>query len=409
MKKTLWLVPVILILALVQAVTTSVTGQDDLAITLNISPRSVKEGETVYITAVVTTDTEGTYTVVLKIDDEVEETKQVTLEAGQNKTVDFEVTGYTAGDYIVDVNGASDFFSVTKSFWGVFPPYLWAIIGAIIGVLVLFIIVLVVLPPGRQKAGAAPKMKGAGRRAPSPAAPTPTPTPTPGPAVSPTAAPTPMPMTTPTAAPAPTPSPTPAPMAAPHAPPTARAIFSVGNLTITPNQVKQGEPVTISAIVYNSGTESGNYSLVLRIGGVVEGINELVVPAGTSQAAVFTVNKDTAGTYYTEVDGLAGTFTVIALVPANFSVSNLVVSPERVKQGDTVMISAVVVNTGEVAGAYSVVLKVKGVAESIEEVSLGPGGSQRVAFEVAKDAPGFYQVDLEGLIGRFVVEMEWNE
>ena len=412
MKKTLWLVPVILILALVQAVTTSVSAQDDVVVTsLTISPQSVKEGETVYITAAVTTDTEGTYTVVLKIDDEVRETKEVTLEADENKTVDFEVTGYTAGDYIVDLNGSQGYFSVTKSFWGVFPPYLWAIIGAIIGVLVLFIIVLVALPPGRQKAGAAPKMKGAGRRAPSPAAPTPTPipTPTPGPAVSPTTAPSPMPMTTPTAAPAPTPFPTPAPMAAPHAPPTARAIFSVGNLTITPNQVKQGEPVTISAIVSNSGAESGNYSLVLRISGVVEGINDLVVPAGTSQAAVFTVNKDTAGTYYAEVDGLAGTFTVIALVPANFSVSNLVVSPERVKQGDTVMISAVVANTGEVAGAYSVVLKVKGVAESIEEVSLGPGGSQRVAFEVAKDAPGFYQVDLEGLTGRFVVEMEWNE
>jgi hypothetical protein len=69
----------------------------------------------------------------------------------------------------------------------------------------------------------------------------------------------------------------------------------------------------------------------------------------------------------------------------------------------------VATNTGEVAGAYSVVLKVQGVAESIEEVSLGPGGSQRVAFTVTKDTPGFYQVDLEGLSGRFVVEMEWNE
>ena len=186
-------------------------------------------------------------------------------------------------------------------------------------------------------------------------------------------------------------------------------MFFVSYLTITPNQVKEGEPITISAVVANSGTESGTYSLVLRIGGVVDGINEMVVPPGTSQSGVFTVTKDTPGTYYADVDGLAGTFTVIALIPASFSVSNLVVAPERVKQGDTIVISAMVVNTGEVSGAYSVVLKVKGAAESIQEVSLGPGESQRVAFEVTKDAPGFHQVDLEGLTGRFVVEMEWNE
>ena len=197
-------------------------------------------------------------------------------------------------------------------------------------------------------------------------------------------------------------------MAAPHAAPTARAVFSVSNLTITPNQVKEGEPVTISAIAANNGTESSKYSVVLRIGGVVEGITELTLAPGASQPTIFTVTKD-AGNYYAELDGLAGTFSVIALIPAHFSVSNLVIAPDRVKQGDSIAVSAVATNTGEVAGAYSVVLKVNGVAESIEEVSLGPGGSQRVAFTVTKDTPGFYQVDLEGLSGRFVVEMEWNE
>jgi len=172
--------------------------------------------------------------------------------------------------------------------------------------------------------------------------------------------------------------------------------------------VKEGEPVTISAIVANNGTESSKYSVVLRIGGVVEGITELTLAPGASQPAIFTVTKD-AGNYYAELDGLAGTFSVIALIPAHFSVGNLIIAPDRVKQGDSITVSAVATNTGEVAGAYSVVLKVKGVAESIEEVSLGPGGSQRVAFTVTKDTPGFYQVDLEGLSGRFVVEMEWNE
>lgn len=410
MKKTLWLAPATLTVALILAVTTSVGAQADIEVTsVTISPDSVKEGETVTITATVTNtgDAPGSHTLVLKIDNEVEATEEIVdLAADGSQTVTFTVAKDVAGDYIVDVNGRPGYFTVTRSFWDVFPPYLWVIVGGIVSVLVLFIIVLAAMPPRKQQAGAVPKTKGTGRRGPLPAAPTPTPTPTPFPTPTPglTATPTPMP----TAAPTPTAFPTPGPMAAPHAAPTARAALSVSNLNITPNQVKEGEPVTISAIVANSGTESSKYSVVLRIGGVVEGITELTLAPGASQPAIFTVTKD-AGNYYAELDGLAGTFSVIALIPAHFSVSNLIIAPDRVKQGDSITVSAVATNTGEVAGAYSVVLKVKGVAESIEEVSLGPGGSQRVAFTVTKDTPGFYQVDLEGLSGRFVVEMEWNE
>lgn len=395
MKKPLWLLSVALMLALVLAITTSVSAQAGLVVSdLTISQDSVKEGETVYITAVVTADTDGTYTLILKINDEVKETRDnVELTAEDPQTVSFTVTGGPPGDYIVDLNGFPGYFTVKTSFWAMFPPYLWAILGAIIGVLILFIIVLAVMPPRKKQAGAVPKATRAGRGGPPPATPMPTPFPTP----------------TPTTAPTPTPFPTPGPMAAPHAAPTARATFSVSNLTITPNQVREGEPVTISAIVTNNGAESGKYSLVLRIGGVVEGITEITLASGTSQLATSTITKDTAGDYYVEIDGLGGTFTVIPLQPAHFTLSNLVIAPERVKQGESITISAVVTNTGEVTGSYSVVLKIKGTVEAIEEVNIGPGGSQRVAFDITKDTPGFYNVDLEGLTGRFVVEMEWNK
>ncbi len=382
MKRTLWLLPVALMLALILATTISASAQSDLVVSdLTISQDSVKEGETVYITAVVTADTDGTYTLILKINDELKETKDVELTAEDPQTVSFTVTGGPPGDYIVDLNGFPGYFTVKTSFWAMFPPYLWAILGAIVGVLILFIIVLAVMPPRKKQAGTVPKATKAGRGGPPPATPMPTPFPTL----------------------------TPGAMAAPHAAPTARATFSVSNLTITPNQVREGEPVTISAIVTNNGAESGKYSLVLRIGGVVEGITEITLASGTSQLATSTITKDTAGDYYIEIDGLGGTFTVIPLQPAHFTLSNLVIAPERVKQGESITISAVVTNTGEVTGSYSVVLKIKGTVEAIEEVNIGPGGSQRVAFDITKDTPGFYNVDLEGLTGRFVVEMEWNK
>ena len=406
MKKALWLAPATLIVALILAVTTSVGAQADIKVTsVTISPDSVKEGETVTITATVknTGDIAGSYDLILKINDEVEDTASaIDVPPDGTQTVTFTVTKDVADDYMVDLNGFPGYFTVTRSFWDVFPAYLWVIIGGIVSVLVLFIIVLATVPPRKQQAGAPPKAKRAARGAP----PAPMPMPTPGPTAMPAPTPGPTPMPTPMATSAQFPMP--GPMAVPQAARAAKAAFSVGNMTITPSQVKEGEPVTISAIVGNNGSESGNYSVVLRIGGVVEGITELTLAPGASQPAIFTVTKD-AGTYHAELDGLAGTFTVIALIPAHFSVSNLIIAPDRVKQGDSITVSGVATNTGEVAGTYSVVLKINGVAESIEEVSLGPGASQRVAFTVTKDTPGFYQVNLEGLTGRFVVEMEWNE
>ena len=102
-------------------------------------------------------------------------------------------------------------------------------------------------------------------------------------------------------------------------------------------------------------------------------------------------------------------FRVLPRRPAAFSISNLSITPDKVKQGESVAISAIVTNTGEVAGNYSVVLRIKGIAESIEEISLAPGKNQRVVFNITKDSAGFYPVALESLTGRFVVEMDWQE
>jgi hypothetical protein len=184
--------------------------------------------------------------------------------------------------------------------------------------------------------------------------------------------------------------------------------FSVSNLTVTPNRVKVGEPVNISLSVSNNGIQSGKYSVVLRIGGVVENIIDLTLPPGASQTASFTAVKDVAGDYYTDIDGLGGFFTVIPLAPPAFTTSNFSVTPERVRQGQPVAISASVTNVGELAGSHTLILRIKGVAESQKEINLPPGKSQDVEFQVIKDTPGFYPISLENWTGKFVVEMDWT-
>ncbi|MCX6010009.1 MAG: hypothetical protein NTW48_08285 [Chloroflexi bacterium] len=420
MRKLTWLLPVISILALVLAATTSVSAAANFEIeNPTISPNPAKEGDIITISCVVknTGSENGTYTLELKITGtltgtQFTDTQEVTLDAGNSQTVTFEVEAGPPDDYVVELGDSSDYFTVTgqTSFWGIFPKGIWIAIVAIIVVLLVLIILLTVMPSRKKQPGAAIKGKKDRQGLPSmqAAMPIPTPIPGPGPTSPQSGYPTAMPTQTPGAFPAPGQFPAPGLMAAPYSQYAGRPIFSVSNLTITPNQVKSGEPITISAIVFNNGSEAGTYSVVLRINGMVENIIDLTLSPGASQSTTFTVIKDAGDDYYAEVDGLGGAFTVIPLVPANFSVSNLVIAPERVKQGGKVTISAIVTNNGELAGNYSMVLKLKGAVESTEEISLGPGENQKVAFGITKNTPGFYNVEVENLTGRFVVEMEWQ-
>ena len=109
------------------------------------------------------------------------------------------------------------------------------------------------------------------------------------------------------------------------------------------------------------------------------------------------------------VCGLSGSFTVVSVVvppaPAAFSVLNLAVSPRlEVEPGETVTITVLVANTGGESGSYTVVLKIDGVKETEERVTIAAGSSQTVTFSVTKDVAGTYSVDVSGLTGSFTVK-----
>ncbi len=95
----------------------------------------------------------------------------------------------------------------------------------------------------------------------------------------------------------------------------APAAFTVGKLIISPAEVDIGQGVTISAIVTNTGGETGTHDVVLKIDGVVEATKEVVVSAGASKKVTFTTAKDVAGSFTVDVNGLSGSFTVKAAPP----------------------------------------------------------------------------------------------
>jgi hypothetical protein len=77
----------------------------------------VKEGGSVTISADVTnTGTiSGSHTITLKIDDEFEDEKTVTLDLDESTSVSFEVSAIEEGSYSVDVNELSGSYKVEKA------------------------------------------------------------------------------------------------------------------------------------------------------------------------------------------------------------------------------------------------------------------------------------------------------
>ncbi|GAI77910.1 unnamed protein product, partial [marine sediment metagenome] len=115
---------------------------------LTIQPLEVQPKEAVTITVLVanTGGTEGSYSVVLKINGVKEAEKSLTVAAGKSQVVSFSVSKEEARTYSVVVDGLSSFFRVVGPVLPptppppapvpvpeVKPPFPWPLVGGIIG------------------------------------------------------------------------------------------------------------------------------------------------------------------------------------------------------------------------------------------------------------------------------------
>lgn len=83
---------------------------------------------------------------------------------------------------------------------------------------------------------------------------------------------------------------------------------------------------------------------------------------------------------------------------ATFEVTDLLIEPEEVYVGETVTVSVLVTNVGNLEGTKTVVFE--GLVS--KDVTLDPGDSARVTFEVTPTEPGTYAVKIDVLEGSFI-------
>jgi hypothetical protein len=89
--------------------------------------------------------------------------------------------------------------------------------------------------------------------------------------------------------------------------------------------------------------------------------------------------------------------------PAEFTLSNLVVSPTTVETGKTVTVSMTVTNVGEEAGSHKAELLVDGSKVNEETVTLEGGESETVEFTGVSGGEGAHTVAVGSLSGSFTV------
>jgi len=94
-------------------------------------------------------------------------------------------------------------------------------------------------------------------------------------------------------------------------PPPLPARFEASNLTINPQQVQLGQPVTISLTITNEGAIEGSFELHLIIDGIVRMVTEITLAGKGSETLTFEVSNLAVGKHQVKIAGLAEQFRVV--------------------------------------------------------------------------------------------------
>ena len=90
--------------------------------------------------------------------------------------------------------------------------------------------------------------------------------------------------------------------------------------------------------------------------------------------------------------------------PAEFVLTSLSIHPEEAGAGETVFITTLINNIGELEGNHAVTLKINEAIEKTREITVAGGKERAVVFATCRVDAGSYLVDVNGLKGSFTVK-----
>jgi hypothetical protein len=184
----------------------------------------------------------------------------------------------------------------------------------------------------------------------------------------------------------------------------AHPSYEVTSLKMTPTKIATGEKVTIEVEVKNTNSETDTYNVPLMVNGVADSRKKITLAPGQTELLTFELTRSHAGSYKISVSDKESTLTVENPSPAVWQLSNLQITPDRADVCESVAITAKLANVGGNKGSYTAELKIDGVINQTQKVTVASSANCMLCFKVSKGLPGTYKVSLGTLSGEFIVK-----
>lgn len=190
--------------------------------------------------------------------------------------------------------------------------------------------------------------------------------------------------------------------------PTKPAELDLSNLGISRTQAGIGDPVTVSVTATNIGDLKGSFSLDVFVNNQKTQTKTLALEGKESTIVYFEVGQSHEGEYIISLGDLSPVSLSVTsdadpVQPAEFRVSNLVVSPSSALADEVVQVSIRLSNVGEESGRYDAILYIDGVLSQTKSVTLPGGATTTVVFDITQTNQGTYNVAIEQLTETFSI------
>jgi hypothetical protein len=183
--------------------------------------------------------------------------------------------------------------------------------------------------------------------------------------------------------------------------------FTVSGLQVSDDSVDPGDTVNVFFTLTNVGEETDDYIVSLKVNGVTEETYSGILETGDSADFSTNLVKNTPGTYNIEVDSMQVSFTVkelIILIPAEFEVVDIEISPTKVIRGEKISVFVIVRNIGEESGSQIFLMKVDNEDIDSKEASCEGGSATTLVYTfTATFSEGTHMVSAGDVTKEFVV------
>ncbi|MCJ0620163.1 peptidase [Haloarcula hispanica] len=169
-----------------------------------------------------------------------------------------------------------------------------------------------------------------------------------------------------------------------------------------PIRLATNETLTVDAVVENAGGDAGAYNVTLAVNETVVAAKQGQIEPGERTEVEVTHTFADPGRYVISVDG--DTVTVVVTEPAAANVTDVTASPQEVRQGDSVDVTATVANDNEIPGTIAVEFRRNGTVFAEQRLYLPPQATTTVVRTVTLGEPG--TVSLSAGDGRTATAVE---